>query len=226
MTNSQIRDFEFVENRCIRDITITGTAPFVTVNVDWARVVLQNGSSLYYDLTTNAAPVTTLPTAVGVYTSCEIDVEKQILCDKVNPAAPVTFLRIFVYDSTSGAQLYKADFAEDGVTPYTVSAEANVDPCGGEAAFTYTTNGVVATNAAPVVIPSNAKSFTITNLGLNGEAIVFSPITVAGITGTTTIPAVLDSVTYSVEEDQDGLNASTVTVTPAAGHQVWVQWII
>jgi hypothetical protein len=226
MTNSQVRDFEFVESRCIRDITITGTAPFVTVNSDWARVVLQSGSSLYYNLTTNAAPVTTLPTATGLYTSCEIDVEKQILCDLAVPATPVTFLRIFVYDASNGAQLYKADFAEDGVTPYVVSAEANVDPCGGEAEMTYTTNGVVATNAAPVIIPANAKSFTITNLGLNGEAIVFSPINVTGIVGTTTIPAVLDSVTYSVEEDQDGLNATTVTVTPAAGHQVWVQWII
>ena len=228
MTYSQIRDFEFVENRCIRDVTITGTAPFITVNVDWARVVLQNGSSLYYDLTTapSPSPVTSLPTAVGVYTSCEIDVEEKILCDLVVPSAPVTFKRIAVYDSTSGALLYKADFTLDGSVAYTVSAEANVAPCGGEAAFTYTTNGVVATNAAPVTIPSNAKSFTITNLGLNGEAIVFSPIGVTGIVGTPTIPAVLDSVTYSVEEDQDGLNATTVVVTPAAGHQVWVQWVI
>lgn len=226
MTNSQIRDFELVANRCIRDITVTGVAPFITINADWDKVVLQNGSYVFYNLTVPSVPVSTLPTPTGVYASCEIDVEEKILCDLAVPSAPVTFKRIAVYDASSGAQLYKADFTLDGLTAYTVSAEANVAPCGGEAAFTYTTNGVVATNAAPVTIPSNAKSFTITNLGLNGEAIVFSPIGVTGIVGTATIPAVLDSVTYSAEEDQDGLNATTVVVTPAAGHQVWVQWII
>jgi len=226
-TFSQIRDFEFVASRCYKDITVTAGAPnpTITTNTEWERVSATNGTVYWFDLTNNTPPTTTAPTATGILVPCEFDVEQLFLCDDTlaDGTTLVSFVRVAVY-SNEGVLLWKADYEEDLTTDYTVSAEANVKNCSSnETSITLTPSGGIATNGAPVTVPINARSFTVTNLGLNAEGLSFSDITIAGVTGLATIPAVVDTFSHSVEEDQDGFVAAVV-ITPAAGHSALVQW--
>jgi hypothetical protein len=224
MTNSIIRDQELAYNRCIKDITVVG--PTITVNAEWEQVGTLNGTALYYQIApVPAAPVTVLPAATGTYVGCEVDIEKKILCEVISPTVTNTFMRVKVYDSGTSNVLVTRDFELDEVTAYVVTDENDVTVCGSETNLTLTPNHNVATNGAPVVLPAGVRSFTVTNLGLNGSGLVFSDITTAGISSSTTIPALVATATWSAEEDQDGLGAGTITITPAAGHQAYVQWV-
>ena len=87
----------------------------------------------------------------------------------------------------------------------------------------YTVGYAIATNAIPVTIPDNVKSYSIVNLGLNGEGLTFSDIALSGDI-TTDIPAALNPFGSSVERGV--ITNSNITVTPVASHLVAVSWIV
>jgi hypothetical protein len=73
-------------------------------------------------------------------------------------------------------------------------------------------------------IPTDVKSFTITNLGESGSAVVFADVNVTGIAGITIMKAKIETIGYWVEDDQNIIK-SNITVTPADGHMVLVQYL-
>jgi hypothetical protein len=83
----------------------------------------------------------------GVCPMVRTDVEDQLLCDDAdaNPATPaLPFLRRFtrIYNTTDGSLINQtvADFALDGVTPFVISAPANVSAnCAADFEFVETT---------------------------------------------------------------------------------------
>ena len=217
-----IRDFEFAYNRCIKDISVAG--PVVTVNAEWERVGLPDGTSLYYNITTGANPVNALPAATGSYVGCAFEVEKEILCEVMSPTLTNTFIRIKVYDTATGLVVVSKDFNLDETTAYTVTVEANVVTCGRETTLSLNANQGIATNGTPIVVPTGIRSFTVANLGLAGDGFVFADFTIAGVLGSTTVHRNIAVKTWSVSEDQDGLTGP-FTITPAAGHFVDVTWV-
>jgi hypothetical protein len=81
------------------------------------------------------------------------------------------------------------------------------------------------TGPAFSTIPTNTKAFNVINLGLDGLGKTFADIQVSGIAGITEIMAAIRVFGYTIENDNDVLRG-LVTVTPAAGHIVLLQYMI
>lgn len=117
-------------------------------------------------IVTVPAGATVLP---GACPMVRTDVEDQLFCDDAdaNPATPaIPFLRRFtrVYNTTDGSLISQTveDFAIDGVTPYVVSAAANVSTnCAADFEFTEVT-----------VCDSAGTSMIRRQTSINGQMVV------------------------------------------------------
>lgn len=212
MTSNQIRDFETLFSGC-----------FTAGGNNYTRTVLLDGTVIWDLVNTNGTVVRQSAAPAGATPCIEgtIDSEVVQLCD-VNAGIPTPFFRKFTWAGDHTTAPTVTDYDTDGIsyTPGGIvgicAADATVQP----EAFTGT-----ATNGAPVTIPANVKSFSVLNLGLNHLGIQFADIDISGGL-TETMFAAESYFEYNVEEDQDSFVNAAIVVTPAAGHEAKVRWII
>lgn len=208
--NEQVRDLKVATRKCYKVITIATNATVA----EYSKVILLDSTVLWYNIANGAA--TTIAPTVGAgeaLVPCGGDSEPLQLCEFTPAGAYVnSFLRVYTFDDAGNA--VTKDVALDGITAYVITGGNTVKSCG-EASTTLTTFAVVATNAAPVTIPANVKSFSVLNLGVDALGISYTDVVMTGglvdtILGTS--PEL--GFQYSVSEDQDAL-AGSVDVTPA-----------
>ena len=217
--NEQVRALEVATRKCYKVITIATNATVA----EYSKVILLDGTTLRYNVSTGGAASLTAPVAGAgeALVSCGGDSEPLQLCEFTPAGAYVnSFLRVYTFDDAGNA--VTKDVALDGITAYVITGGNTVKSCG-EASTTLTTVAFVATNAAPVTIPANVKSFSVLNLGVDALGISYTDVVMTGglvdtILGTS--PEL--GFQYSVSEDQDALSGS-VDVTPAGLGQAKVR---
>lgn len=224
MTSTRIRDFEVAFNDCYQTVTLATGA----VTGNYQKVVTLTGKVIWFNTTTNAI-LTAAPVAAAgdLLIKCGVTIKHEVWCDDTlgDGTVVVEFIRFYLYNPGSILPFLTIDTIEDGVTTYTIvgTEPLDVKKCGGEAKVVFTPTCVTATSAVPVVIPAMVKSYSILNIGENGEACVYAPIAITGDM-TFTMPASMEVYEDSIQEDQDGLLPTGLTITPAAGHEVVVCW--
>ena len=220
-----IKDTEVAVRQCLQIINTTTKA----VVSSWEKILLIDGTILYYDkgTTTPTAPVLTAP-APGVgeaLIECGAkDFEPKILCEYSTTGVFVTsFLRAYTLGVDGSYTV--VDTQLDGITAYTVGVGNSVRVCS-EGSLVVTPNGASSgTNGTAVVIPASAKAFSIVNLGVSGLGLTYEPTVLTG-GASYTIPSQVTVHDVTVQEDQDSLPASAITVTPGTNSQVFVSWTV
>lgn len=220
-----IKDTEVAVRQCLQIINTTTKA----VVSSWEKVLLIDGTILYYDkgTATPTAPVLTAPTpGVGeVLIECgNKDWEPQILCEYTLTGAFVaSFLRAYTLGADGTYTVVDTEL--DGLTAYTVTVGNDVKVCGeGQIVITPSATESGA-NGTAVTIPASAKSYSIVNLGVDGLGIVFEPVVLTG-GAAYTVPVQVQVHDVTVQEDQDTLPATAITVTPGTNSQVFVSWTV
>ena len=220
-----IKDTEVAVRQCLQVINTTTKA----VVSSWEKVLLIDGTILYYDkgTATPTAPVLTAPTpGVGeALIECGTkDWEPKILCEYDTTGAFVTsFLRAYTLGADGTYTVVDTEL--DGITAYTVTVGNSVTVCS-EGKIVITPNGASSgTNGTAVVIPASAKAYSIVNLGVNGLGLTYEPTVLTG-GASYTVPSQVTVHDVNVQEDQDSLPATAITVTPGINSQVFVSWTV
>lgn len=220
-----IKDTEVAVRQCLQVINTTTKV----VISSWEKVLLLDGTILYYNKGTNTvtAPVTVapIPGAGEALIECgNKDWEPKILCEYDTTGAFVTsFLRAYTLGADGTYTVVNTLL--DGTTAYTVTIGNTVEQCG-EGKIVLTPNGATSSAAGIAVdIPASVKSFSVVNLGVGGNGLVFEPIVLTG-GASYTIPSAIQVHEVTTQEDQDSLPATVITVTPGAGSLVFVSWKI
>lgn len=212
MTSNQIRDFETLFSGCFtaggnnytRTVMLDGTVIWDLVNAD-GTVVRQT-----------AAPAGATPCIDG-----SVDSEVVQLCDVI-AGVPTAFFRKFTWtgNHTIAPTVVNYDITGAAYTP-----TGTVAICAADAVVQPEAFSAIATNSVPANIPANAKSFSVLNLGLNHLGVQFADIDITGGL-VETMFAAESYFEYNVEEDQDSFINAAIVVTPAAGHEAKVRWIV
>lgn len=221
MINQKVRDLEVATRKCYKIVTIATNA----IVAEYSKVILLDSTVLWYNIATGVATTTTpVPWAGEALVSCGGESDPITLCEFTAAGAYVnSFLRVYTFDESGSAVTKDVDL--DGITPYVITGGNTVKPCG-EAAVTLNTFAVVATNAAPVTVPANVKSFSVLNLGTDALGITYTDVVITGGLSDTIVGTSPElGFEYNVNEDQDALSGNVV-ITPAGLGQAKVRWTI
>jgi len=200
-----------------------------TVSGNFEKVTTLDNKIVWFDTVANTVSGTAPTVAAGdILIPCDTRTVKQVWCDDTtgDGSVVVEFCRVFVYEAGASTPLMSFDFKEDGTTPYTIQGNNpdDIKQCsGGETEVVLIPGCANATNASPVIIPANVKSYSISNLGENGAGCVFDDIVITGDI-TYTMLSAMKTYGDGVNEDQDSILPTGLTITPAAGHIAAVCW--